>query len=53
LDKALRLVKDQSGELKPTVTGMLLIGKEDRIEELLPTVKSCFQVLEGTGVRMV
>lgn len=51
LDKALRLVKDESGELKPTVTGVLLIGKEDRIEELIPTAKASFQVLEGTKVR--
>ena len=52
LDKALRIIKEENGVLLPTVTGMLLIGKEDRIEELLPTAKACFQVLEGTQVRM-
>lgn len=53
LDKALRIVKeDNNGVLQPTVTGMLLIGKEDRIDELIPTAKSCFQVLVGTEVRM-
>ena len=52
LDKALRIVREDNGVLKPTVTGMLLIGKEKRIEELIPTAKSSFQVLEGTKVRI-
>lgn len=52
LDKALRIVKEENGVLKPTVTGMLLIGKEDKLETLLPTSKACFQVLEGTQVRV-
>ena len=51
LDKALQLVKEEAGVLYPTVTGMLLLGKEDRIAELLPTAKAVFQVLEGTKVR--
>lgn len=52
LDKALRLVKEENGQILPTVTGMLLIGKEDRLEELIPTAKTSFQVLEGTQVRV-
>lgn len=52
LDKALRLVKGQNGVMYPTVTGMLLIGKEERLQELMPTAKACFQVLEGTVVRV-
>jgi ATP-dependent DNA helicase RecG len=52
LDKALRLVKEEKGQLLPTVTGILLIGKEDRIEELMPTAKASFQVLVGTQVRV-
>lgn len=51
LDKALQLVREEAGVLYPTVTGMLLLGKEDRIAELLPTAKAVFQVLEGTKVR--
>lgn len=52
LDIALRLVT-KSGELYvPTVTGMLLLGKEERIAELIPTAKATFQVLEGTDVRI-
>ena len=52
LDKALRLVKEENGVLYPTVTGMLLIGKEERLRELIPTAKASFQVLEGTAVRI-
>ena len=33
------------------VTGVLLLGKEDRIAELIPTAKASFQVLEGTKIR--
>lgn len=52
LDKSLRIVKEENGILHPTITGMLLIGKEDRLKELMPTAKSSFQVLEGTKVRI-
>ncbi len=52
LDKALRLVKEDSGVVRPTVTGMLLIGKEDILQQTLPTAKAVFQVLEGTQVRI-
>ena len=52
LDKSLRIVKEENGILCPTITGMLLIGKEDRLKELMPTAKSSFQVLEGTKVRI-
>lgn len=52
LDKALRLIKEENGIMYPTVTGMLLIGKEERLQELMPTAKAAFQVLEGTAVRV-
>lgn len=52
LDKALRLVKEENGVLYPTVTGMLLIGKEERLKVVMPTAKASFQVLEGTQVRV-
>lgn len=52
LDKALRIVKEENGKLYPTITGMLLIGKEEKIQEMMPTAKSSFQVLEGTQVRI-
>lgn len=52
LDMVLRLVTRVGDKYIPTVTGMLLIGKEERIAELMPTAKSSFQVLEGTAIRM-
>lgn len=52
LDIALRMVTKVGDNYVPTVTGMLLLGKEERIAELMPTAKSSFQVLEGTAVRM-
>lgn len=52
LDIALRMVTKVGDNYVPTVTGMLLLGKEERISELMPTAKSSFQVLEGTTVRM-
>lgn len=52
LDIALHLITQAGDHYTPTVTGILLIGKEERIAELMPTVKSAFQVLEGTAVRI-
>lgn len=52
LDIALHFVTDVAGKYVPTVTGMLLIGKEARIAELIPTARACFQVLEGTAIRI-
>lgn len=52
LDKALCLVKEENGRLCPTVTGMLLIGKEESLRKLMPTAGASFQVLEGTKVRV-
>ncbi len=52
LDKALRFTTEVDGKVYPTVTGMLILGKENRIAELMPTVKASFQVLEGTKVRI-
>lgn len=52
LDKALRFTTEVDGKVYPTVTGMLILGKENRIAELMPTAKASFQVLEGTKVRI-
>ena len=52
LDQALRLVKSVDGVLVPTVTGLLLIGKSERIRELLPTAEVAFQVLMGTEIKL-
>lgn len=51
LDKALGVAREVDGQLRPTVAGLLLLGKKDRIAALLPTSKAAFQVLTGTDVR--
>ena len=52
LDKALRFTTEIDGKTYPTVTGMLILGRENKITELMPTAKASFQVLEGTKVRV-
>ncbi len=52
LDFALRLVTQVGESYVPTMTGMLLLGKEERIAALMPTARAQFQVLEGTAVRI-
>lgn len=50
LDKALRLAVNTDNKIVPTYCGLLLIGKKERIQELMPTAKAVFQVLSGTDV---
>lgn len=51
LDLALGIVKkDSSGNILPTVCGLLLIGDEDHLRDLVPTHGFTFQVLDGTSV---
>lgn len=50
LDKALRLVVNDGDRVVPTYCGLLLIGKAERIQELIPTARAVFQVLSGTDV---
>ncbi len=52
LDKALNLARVEQGALRPTVTGLLLLGKKESLRRFLPTATSVFQVLEGASVRM-
>lgn len=52
LFRSLAMVTDIDGRLAPTVTGMLLVGKEESIAKHLPTAQAAFQVLEGTNVRI-
>ena len=52
LDKALRLVVQEGDRLVPTFTGLLLIGRADRLKALMPTAESAVQVLEGTDIRV-
>ena len=52
LDKSLRLAVSVNGKLMPTYCGMLLIGRQDKLKEHMPTAESAFQVMSGTEVTM-
>lgn len=51
-DKALQFVTNINGDIVPTFTGLLMIGKSERIRELMPTAESAIQVLDGTDVKV-
>lgn len=52
LDGALGLILRDGGRVSPTVTGLLVIGKEDSLRRLLPTHEVAVQELAGTDVRV-
>lgn len=52
LDKALRFVTVVDGMLVPTYTGLLTIGRKEKIAELMPTVEAAIQILSGTEVKL-
>ncbi|MDR1136613.1 MAG: putative DNA binding domain-containing protein [Clostridiales Family XIII bacterium] len=52
LDKALQLVVTVGGASVPTFTGLLLIGKKERLKALAPTAESAIQVLLGTDIKV-
>ncbi len=50
--KALHLITDISGANVPTIAGMLLLGDEARLLQLLPAAQTAFQVFSGTELRV-
>jgi ATP-dependent DNA helicase RecG len=52
LFKALGFARDINGQLIPTVTGLLMIGKVSVIRHYIPTHATSFQVLSGTDVKV-
>lgn len=48
LDKALQFVVTIEEKLIPTYTGLLLIGKREKLKEYMPTAESAYQMLRGT-----
>ncbi len=50
LDGALGLVHRDGGGLIPTVAGLLILGREDALRDLIPTHEVAFQVMNGTDV---
>jgi len=51
LDGALGLIATVDGVRRPTVAGLLMIGREEVLRQQLPAHEIAFQVLEGTEVR--
>lgn len=51
-DGALGLTRSVEGIAMPTVTGLLLAGRESAIREHLPTHEAAFQLLSGIEVRV-
>lgn len=50
LDKALQLVVTAGDQLVPTYTGLLLLGRKDKLKEYMPTAESAFIMMRGTEV---
>lgn len=52
LEQALSLTAQVGRDRVPTLTGMLLLGKMESLKKLVPTHGACFQVLQGTDVKV-
>lgn len=53
IEKSLHLItRDEKDEYVPTVAGILLIGKKEKIAQYVPTMRAEFQVLSGSIVRV-
>lgn len=52
LDGALGLVTTVEGVRRPTVAGLLILGREEILRQHVPSHEVAFQVLEGTDVRV-
>jgi len=52
LDGALGLVITVEGIRRPTVAGLLMMGREETLRQYVPAHEVAFQVLEGTDVRV-
>lgn len=50
LDKALRLVTMSGERYVPTYAGLLLLGRQEKLRELMPTAESAFLMRSGTQV---
>lgn len=48
--RGLGLVYAENGQLRPTLTGLLLVGKESALRKFVPAHEVAFQVLRGTDV---
>lgn len=51
-DSALGFTRQRDGKMLPTITGLLLLGREQSLREHIPTHEIAFQMLDGTEVRV-
>lgn len=52
LDGALGLTMMAEGMRRPTLAGLLLLGREEQLRRCVPAYETAFQVLDGTDVRV-
>ena len=52
LDGALGLTMMDEGMRRPTLAGLLLLGREEQLRRCVPAYETAFQVLDGTDVRV-
>lgn len=52
VDGALGFVTTTGGRRVPTLTGLLMLGREAALRDLVPTHEVAFQVLDGEAVRL-
>ncbi|MCI1220276.1 MAG: putative DNA binding domain-containing protein [Bifidobacterium sp.] len=50
LEKSLQLTTSVDGKTMPTLTGLLILGKEESLRRFVPTHEAAFQVLAGTEI---
>ncbi len=50
--RALGLVAEENGKLRPTLAGLLVAGKETALRKYLPAHEIAFQVLHGSDVKV-
>lgn len=52
LDQALRLTTIVDGKPCPTLAGLLILGRKERLQDLVPTAESTIQVMDGTDLKV-
>ena len=52
LDGALGLTTMLHGIIRPTLSGLLFLGREEQLRRFIPAYEAAFQVLEGTDVQV-
>ncbi|WP_239512385.1 helix-turn-helix domain-containing protein [Bifidobacterium aerophilum] len=52
LEQALQLTVTVDGKAMPTLTGLLLLGKEESLKRFVPTHRASFQVMSGTDIKV-